>query len=74
LEGDLTMSAPVSGYVDSCHPLNSRLDILQYWKNPGPFNRAGLVKSNINTDRFLAFLSVIVLAAYSYGSVELVAM
>lgn len=68
------MSAPVSRYVDLCHALVPRLDILQYWKHPGPFNRAGLVKSNINTDRFLAFLSVIVLAAYSYGSVELVAM
>jgi len=56
------------------YALNSPLDNLQYWKYPGPFNRAGLVESNINTDRFLAFLSVIVLAAYSYGGMELVAM
>ncbi len=54
-------------------PPNGR-SILQYWKHPGAFNRAGLVGSNINTDRFLAFLSVIIQASFSYGGVELVAM
>ncbi|KAF8722675.1 hypothetical protein AX14_009689 [Amanita brunnescens Koide BX004] len=45
----------------------------RYWKNPGALNRAGLV-SNINTDRFLAFLGVIVQASFSYQGVELVAI
>jgi amino acid permease len=71
------MNAQVSGYVDLCHPLDSQNsqngDMNQYWKNPGAFNRAGLV-SNLNTDRFLAFLSVLVQASFSYQGVELVAM
>ncbi|KAK2464007.1 hypothetical protein APHAL10511_003951 [Amanita phalloides] len=45
----------------------------RYWKHPGPLNRAGLVK-NINTDRFLAWLSVIVQAAFSFQGMELVAI
>jgi len=45
----------------------------RFWKNPGAFNRAGLV-SNLNTDRFLAFLSVLVQASFSYQGVELVAI
>ncbi|KAF8343638.1 general amino acid permease 1 [Amanita rubescens] len=45
----------------------------RYWKNPSAFNRAGLVGNN-NTDRFLAFLSVLIQASFSYGGVELVAM
>jgi amino acid transporter len=45
----------------------------QYWKDPGAINRAGLVE-NIGTDRFLAILSVIVQAAFSFQGMELVAM
>ncbi|KAF8916133.1 general APC amino acid permease [Mucidula mucida] len=45
----------------------------RYWKNPGAINRAGLV-SNIHTDRFLALLSVIVQAAFSFQGMELVAI
>ncbi|KAM6495240.1 general amino acid permease 1 [Amanita muscaria] len=44
-----------------------------YWKNPGAINRAGLV-NNINTDRFLAILSVIVQASFSFQGMELVAL
>ena len=45
----------------------------RYWKNPGAVARAGLV-DNIGSDRFLAILSVIVQAAFSFQSMELVAM
>ncbi|KIL65243.1 hypothetical protein M378DRAFT_162180 [Amanita muscaria Koide BX008] len=45
----------------------------RYWKTPGAINRAGLV-SNINTDRFLAILSVIVQASFSFQGMELVAI
>ncbi|KAA1475488.1 hypothetical protein DENSPDRAFT_842273 [Dentipellis sp. KUC8613] len=45
----------------------------QYWKNPGPLAPAGLV-SNINTDRFLGILSVLVQAAFSFQGMELVAI
>ncbi|KAG6812338.1 hypothetical protein H0H92_003325 [Tricholoma furcatifolium] len=45
----------------------------RYWKNPGAIARAGLV-SNINTDRFLGILSVLVQAAFSLQSMELVAV
>ncbi|KAJ8455263.1 hypothetical protein ONZ45_g18996 [Pleurotus djamor] len=45
----------------------------RYWKNPGAIAPAGLV-SNINTDRFLAILSVIVQAAFSFQGMELVAI
>ncbi len=48
-------------------------DFLQYWKDPGALGRAGLV-SNINTDRFLAIMSVIIQAAFSFTGMELVAM
>lgn len=53
-------------------PLNGH--IFQYWKHPGAFNRAGLVENHINTDRFLALVSVIIQATFSYGGMELVAM
>ncbi|KAJ7581832.1 general APC amino acid permease [Mycena floridula] len=43
----------------------------QYWKNPGALNRANLVK-NIHTDRFLAIMSVIIQAAFSFQAMELV--
>jgi len=45
----------------------------QYWKNPGAIARAGLVKSP-PLDRFLAILSVIFQAAYSFLGVEIVAI
>ncbi|KIY63201.1 general amino acid permease 1 [Cylindrobasidium torrendii FP15055 ss-10] len=45
----------------------------RYWKNPGAINRAGLVE-NISTDRFLAILSTIVQAAFSFTGMELVAI
>lgn len=45
----------------------------RYWKDPGALARAGLV-SNINTDRFLAIMSVIIQAAFSFTSMELVAI
>lgn len=45
----------------------------RYWKHPGAWNRAGLV-SNIGADRFIAFLSVIVQAAFSFQGMELVAI
>ncbi|KAF9645812.1 general APC amino acid permease [Thelephora ganbajun] len=45
----------------------------QYWKNPGAIARAGLV-DNIDADKFLAILSVIVQAAFSFQSMELVAI
>ena len=45
----------------------------QYWKNPGAVARAGLV-DDVGTDRFLAILSVLVQAAFSFQGMELVAM
>ena len=45
----------------------------EYWRNPGAVARAGLV-DNIGADRFIAILSVIVQAAFSFGGMELVAM
>jgi amino acid transporter len=45
----------------------------RYWKHPGAFAGAGLVK-NVNTDRFLGILSVIVQAAFSFQGMELVAI
>ncbi|KAF8645075.1 hypothetical protein AX16_008133 [Volvariella volvacea WC 439] len=45
----------------------------RYWKHPGAVNRAGLV-SNLHTDRFLAILSVLVQAAFSFQGMELVAI
>ncbi|TFY63642.1 hypothetical protein EVG20_g6228 [Dentipellis fragilis] len=47
-----------------------RLPVLE---NPGPLAPAGLV-SNINTDRFLGILSVLVQAAFSFQGMELVAI
>ncbi|TFK48431.1 general amino acid permease 1 [Heliocybe sulcata] len=45
----------------------------RYWRDPGAFAPAGLV-SNLNTDKFLGFLSVIVQAAFSFQGMELVAI
>ncbi|THU90618.1 general amino acid permease 1 [Dendrothele bispora CBS 962.96] len=46
----------------------------RYWRNPGPFNRAGLVESNIATDQFLAFVQIFVQAAFSFGGMEAIAI
>jgi len=51
----------------------SNINPSQYWKDPGAVNGAGLVK-NINTDRFLGILGVIVQASFSFQGMELVAM
>ncbi|KAF8990674.1 general amino acid permease 1 [Cyathus striatus] len=45
----------------------------RYWKNPGAVARAGLV-DNIGTDRFLAIISSLVNAAFSFQGMELVAI
>ncbi|PBK99850.1 general APC amino acid permease [Armillaria gallica] len=45
----------------------------RYWKDPGALGRADLV-TNINTDRFLAIMSVIIQAAFSFTGMELVAI
>ena len=45
----------------------------QYWKNPGAVARAGLV-NDAGSDRFVAILSVIVQAAFSFQSMEIDAM
>ena len=46
----------------------------QYWRNPGALARAHLEPNHIGWDRFLAILSVIVQAAFSYQAMELVVM
>lgn len=46
----------------------------QYWKNPGPLARAGLVSSHIGVDRFLALVNAVVQAVFSFGGVEMVAL
>lgn len=51
-------------------PNNHRLG-LQYWRNPGAFNEY-LVGGN--TGRFLAFWSSLVSVAFSYGSIQVVAL
>lgn len=45
----------------------------QYWRDPGAIARAGLV-DNVAADKFLAILSVIVQATFSFQSMELVAV
>jgi yeast amino acid transporter len=45
----------------------------RFWDHPGPLAGAGLVK-NVNTDRFLGILSVIVQAGFSFQGMELVAI
>jgi amino acid transporter len=45
----------------------------RYWKNPGAVARAGLV-DDIGSDRFIAILTVIVQAAFSFQSMEIVAI
>jgi yeast amino acid transporter len=54
------------------HPsINKSSDRFQYWNNPGALAREGLVNS-LPLDRFLALLSVLVQAAYSFQGVEIV--
>jgi len=43
----------------------------RYWDNPGALARAGL-SSNLSTDRFIAFVSVLIQAAYSFSGMEVV--
>ncbi|KAG6909370.1 hypothetical protein DXG01_000809 [Tephrocybe rancida] len=45
----------------------------RYWKHPGALSGAGLV-SNVNTDRFLGILTVLIQAAFSFQGMELVAV
>ncbi|KAJ3566384.1 hypothetical protein NP233_g7044 [Leucocoprinus birnbaumii] len=45
----------------------------RYWKHPGALNRAGFV-NNINTDRFLAWLNVLVGASFAFQGMEMVAV
>ncbi|KAG6872319.1 hypothetical protein C0995_010922 [Termitomyces sp. Mi166 len=45
----------------------------QFWKHPGALAGAGLV-SNVNTDRFLGILNVLIQAAFSFQAMELVAI
>ncbi|PPR02279.1 hypothetical protein CVT26_011698 [Gymnopilus dilepis] len=44
----------------------------RYWKNPGAVARSGLEPNHIGWDRFLAILSVLVQAAFSFQGMELV--
>ncbi|KAM6496675.1 general amino acid permease 1 [Amanita muscaria] len=53
-------------------PDHSRIGF-RYWNQPGSIARANLV-SNINTDRFLAILSVIVQASFSFQGMEFLAV
>ncbi|KAJ3568280.1 hypothetical protein NP233_g5815 [Leucocoprinus birnbaumii] len=45
----------------------------RFWKHPGALNRADLV-SNLNTDRFLAWVNVLVQASFSFQGMEIVAI
>ncbi|GMF03495.1 unnamed protein product [[Candida] boidinii] len=42
----------------------------RYWKNPGPWGPGYLVK-NVNTGRFLGWVSSLINAAFTYQGVEL---
>ena len=47
----------------------------RYWKDPGALAQSDLVsESKVDLGRFLALLSVIVQAAFSFQGMELVAM
>ncbi|QPG77326.1 hypothetical protein FOA43_004735 [Brettanomyces nanus] len=43
----------------------------RYWRNPGPWGPGAGLVSNINTDRFLGWLSSLINAAFTYQGVEL---
>ncbi|KAF8902381.1 general amino acid permease 1 [Gymnopilus junonius] len=44
----------------------------RFWRNPGAVNGSGLEPNHIGLDRFLAILSVLVQAAFSFQGMELV--
>lgn len=46
----------------------------RYWKNPGALNSRTDLTGNIGLGRFLAMVSVIVQAAFSFQGMELVAV
>lgn len=54
-------------------PNHERLGF-RYWKNPGALNHSDLTPNNIGLGRFLAILSVLVQAAFSFQGMELVAI
>ncbi|KIM68240.1 hypothetical protein SCLCIDRAFT_1209652 [Scleroderma citrinum Foug A] len=54
-------------------PTKDRLGF-RYWKNPGVFARAHLVEDDIQLDRFLGVMSVIVQAAFSFQGMEIAAI
>ena len=43
----------------------------RYWRNPGPWGEGPKLVSNVNTDRFLGWLSSLINAAFTYQGVEL---
>ncbi|GME78028.1 unnamed protein product [Ambrosiozyma monospora] len=43
----------------------------RYWRHPGPWGPGAGLVSNINTDRFLGWLSSLINAAFTYQGVEL---
>ncbi|KAL9713416.1 hypothetical protein Ac2012v2_003025 [Leucoagaricus gongylophorus] len=45
----------------------------RYWRTPGALNRAHLV-SNVDTDRFLAWINVLVQTSFAYLGIEIVAI
>ncbi|EDK36227.1 hypothetical protein PGUG_00325 [Meyerozyma guilliermondii ATCC 6260] len=46
----------------------------RYWRNPGPWGPGILVESNINTARFLGWLSSLISAAFTFQGCELVGL
>ncbi|KAL4061815.1 amino acid permease/ SLC12A domain-containing protein, partial [Scleroderma citrinum] len=54
-------------------PTKDRLGF-RYWKNPGVFARAHLIQHNVDLDRFLGVVSVIVQAAFSFQGMEIAAI
>ncbi|GMG39233.1 unnamed protein product [Ambrosiozyma monospora] len=43
----------------------------RYWRHPGPWGPGAGLVSNVNTDRFLGWLSSLINAAFTYQGVEL---
>lgn len=43
----------------------------RYWRNPGPWGPGAGLVSNVNTDRFLGWLSSLINAAFTFQGVEL---
>lgn len=54
-------------------PNHQRLGF-QYWRNPGALNARSDLVSNVGLGRFLAIISVLVQAAFSFQGMELVAV